>query len=167
MSSPSPDFTKTSERSLRNLCYTVNFDLTVGARTWRVTRQGVLFSNLFRRPVTAVYSPQSSSDGGSLLLKACDAALGLTETLAARRVGPRSSCLLRSPAATRMATMPRAPEGSGAVGGSGSGPGTGLLRSHPVALRESIRRDLLEAAKGFAAAVIERQGGGERESSRS
>ena len=46
-------------------------------------KQGVLFSNLFRRPVTAVFdSPQSSSDGGSLLLKACDAALGLTETLA-------------------------------------------------------------------------------------
>ena len=40
-------------------------------------KQGVLFSNLFRRPVTAVFdSPQSSSDGGSLLLKACDAALG-------------------------------------------------------------------------------------------
>ena len=47
------------------------------------SKQGVLFSNLFRRPVTAVFdSPQSSSDGGSLLLKACDAALGLTETLA-------------------------------------------------------------------------------------
>ena len=46
-------------------------------------KQGVLFSNLFRRPVTAVFdSPQSSSDGGSLLLKACDAALGLTESLA-------------------------------------------------------------------------------------
>ena len=46
-------------------------------------KQGVLFSNLFRRPVAAVFdSPQSSSDGGSLLLKACDAALGLTETLA-------------------------------------------------------------------------------------
>ena len=46
-------------------------------------KQGVLFSNLFRRPVTAVFdSPQSSSDGGSLLLKACDQALGLTETLA-------------------------------------------------------------------------------------
>ena len=46
-------------------------------------KQGVLFWNLFRRPVAAVFdSKQSSSDGGSLLLKACDQALGLTETLA-------------------------------------------------------------------------------------
>ena len=46
-------------------------------------KQGALFSNLFPRPVAAVFdSPQSSSDGGSVLLKACDQALGLTETLA-------------------------------------------------------------------------------------
>ena len=46
-------------------------------------KQGVWFSNLFRRPVAAVFdSPQSSSDGGSVLLKACDQALGLTEALA-------------------------------------------------------------------------------------
>ena len=54
-----------------------------GESTDMEDKQGVLFSNLFRRPVAAVFdSPQSSSDGGSLLLKACDAALGLTETLA-------------------------------------------------------------------------------------
>ena len=44
--------------------------------------QGALFPHLFRRPILALFdSPQTSSDGGSLLLKACDAALGLTSAL--------------------------------------------------------------------------------------
>ena len=118
------------------------------------SKQGVLFSNLFRRPVTAVFdSPQSSSDGGSLLLKACDAGLGADRDpgiLAARRAstgqgGPRSE---RVAAAASFCDRLRlrgwqrclaAPEGSGlqAVGGSGSGPGTGPgFAADPVALRE-------------------------------
>ena len=139
-------------------------------------KQGVLFSNLFRRPVAAVFdSPQSSSDGGSLLLKACDAALGLTETLASwlrdgrqpgkvvhglrellrQRVfsiacgyadGNDASRLRRDPVFKLLA---------------GRDPDRGRdLASQPTLSRfeNSIRRrDLLEAAKGFAAAVIERQ----------
>ena len=140
------------------------------------SKQGVLFSNLFRRPVTAVFdSPQSSSDGGSLLLKACDAALGLTESLASwlrdgrqpgkvvhglrellrQRVfaiacgyadGNDASRLRRDPVFKLLA---------------GRDPDQGRdLASQPTLSRfeNSIRRrDLLEAAKGFAAAVIERQ----------
>ena len=139
-------------------------------------KQGVLFSNLFRRPVTAVFdSPQSSSDGGSLLLKACDAALGMTETLASwlrdgrqpgkvvhgvrellrQRVfaiacgyadGNDASRLRRDPVFKLLA---------------GRDPDQGRdLASQPTLSRfeNSIRRrDLLEAAKAFAAAVIERQ----------
>ena len=139
-------------------------------------KQGVLFSNLFRRPVTAVFdSPQSSSDGGSLLLKACDAALGLTESLASwlrderqpgkvvhglrallrQRVfsiacgyadGNDASRLRRDPVLKLLA---------------GRDPDQGRdLASQPTLSRfeNSIRRrDLLEAAKAFAAAVIERQ----------
>ena len=139
-------------------------------------KQGVLFSNLFRRPVTAVFdSPQSSSDGGSLLLKACDAALGLTESLASwlrdgrqpgkvvhglrallrQRVfsiacgyadGNDASRLRRDPVLKLLA---------------GRDPEQGRdLASQPTLSRfeNSIRRrDLLEAAKAFAAAVIERQ----------
>ena len=138
-------------------------------------KQGVLFWNLFRRPVAAVFdSPQSSSDGGSLLLKACDQALGLTETLASwlrdgrqpgkvvhgvrellrQRVfaiacgyadGNDASRLRRDPVLKLMA---------------GRDPDQGRdLASQPTVSRfeNSIRmRDLLEAAKGFAAAVIER-----------
>ena len=44
---------------------------------------GPLFSNLLQQPVAAVFdSPQTSSDGVSVLPKPCDAALGLAETLA-------------------------------------------------------------------------------------
>jgi Transposase DDE domain group 1 len=47
------------------------------------TAQCVLFPDLFRRPVVVKFEqPHASSDGGALLLKACDEALGLTQRLA-------------------------------------------------------------------------------------
>lgn len=46
------------------------------------TRQSVLFSDLCRRPVVATFDQEhGSSDGGAILLKACDRRLGLTERL--------------------------------------------------------------------------------------
>lgn len=46
------------------------------------TRQTVLFPDLCRRPVVAMFDQQhGSSDGGAILLKACDERLGLTERL--------------------------------------------------------------------------------------
>lgn len=46
------------------------------------TRQGVLFSDLSSRPVVATFDQQhGSSDGGAILLQACDRRLGLTEAL--------------------------------------------------------------------------------------
>ena len=48
-----------------------------------ITRQTVLFPNLFRRPVVAKFDQRyGSSDGGAILLKACDERLGLTQRLA-------------------------------------------------------------------------------------
>lgn len=47
------------------------------------TRQSVLFPNLFRPPVLAQFDqPDASTDGGAILLKACDARLRLTQRLA-------------------------------------------------------------------------------------
>ena len=47
-----------------------------------ITRQSVLFPNLFRRPVVAKFDqPHGSCDGGAILLKACDERLGLTQRL--------------------------------------------------------------------------------------
>jgi len=47
-----------------------------------ITRQTVLFPNLFRRPVVAKFDQRyGSSDGGAILLKACDERLGLTQRL--------------------------------------------------------------------------------------
>ena len=47
------------------------------------TRQSVVFKDLFGTAVVARFDqPDSSSDGGALLLKACDERLGLTEALA-------------------------------------------------------------------------------------
>jgi hypothetical protein len=52
----------------------------------------VLFPDLFRRPVVAKFDqPHSSSDGGAILLKACDNRLGLTERLASCIVDPRQA----------------------------------------------------------------------------
>ena len=47
------------------------------------TTQSVLFPDLFRKPVVIRFDQQNaSSDGGAILLKACDERLGLTERLA-------------------------------------------------------------------------------------
>jgi hypothetical protein len=46
------------------------------------TRQSVLFSDLFSRPVVAKFDQEhASSDGGAILLQACDRRLGLSEAL--------------------------------------------------------------------------------------
>jgi hypothetical protein len=48
------------------------------------TAQPVLFKDLFDKPVVARFDqPDSSSDGGAVLLKTCDQRLGLTEAIAA------------------------------------------------------------------------------------
>ena len=48
----------------------------------KTTRQGVLFQDLFHKPVSVTFSEQTlSSDGGLLLLKARDRHLGLTVTM--------------------------------------------------------------------------------------
>jgi hypothetical protein len=47
------------------------------------TAQSVLFPDLFRCPLVAKFDQRhGSSDGGAILLKACDDRLGLTERLA-------------------------------------------------------------------------------------
>jgi hypothetical protein len=46
------------------------------------TRQSVLFSDLLNKPVVAKCDQEhASSDGGAILLQACDRRLGLTEAL--------------------------------------------------------------------------------------
>ena len=48
-----------------------------------IAGQSVLFPNLSRRPVVAKFDQRhGSSDGGAILLKACDERLGLTQRLA-------------------------------------------------------------------------------------
>jgi hypothetical protein len=48
------------------------------------TRQRVMFAELFEKPVVARFDqPHGSSDGGAVLLKACDERLRLTERIAA------------------------------------------------------------------------------------
>jgi hypothetical protein len=48
------------------------------------TRQSVVFNDLFGKQVVARFDqPDSSSDGGAVLLKACDERLGLTRAIAA------------------------------------------------------------------------------------
>jgi hypothetical protein len=48
------------------------------------TRQGVMFPELFEKKLVAQFDqPHGSSDGGAVLLKACDERLGLTERIAA------------------------------------------------------------------------------------
>ena len=47
------------------------------------TTQSVLFPSLFSKPVLATFDqPDSSSDGGAILLKAIDSQMGLSERLA-------------------------------------------------------------------------------------
>ena len=48
------------------------------------TKQGVLFKGLSKKTLVAKFDQQhSSSDGGAVLLKACDEKLGLSAALAA------------------------------------------------------------------------------------
>lgn len=57
-----------------------------------ITAQSVLFPDLFRRPVVVKFDqPHASSDGGAILLKACDERLGLTERLASCIVDSRQA----------------------------------------------------------------------------
>ena len=47
------------------------------------TRHSVVFKDLFGKPVVARFDqPDASSDGGAVLLKACDERLGLTQAMA-------------------------------------------------------------------------------------
>lgn len=49
-----------------------------------ITAQGVLFAGLYDKPLSVRFDqPDSSSDGGAILLKACDKRLGLIEAIAA------------------------------------------------------------------------------------
>jgi hypothetical protein len=57
-----------------------------------ITARSVLFPDLFRRPVVARFDQRhGSSDGGAILLKACDDRLRLTERLANCIVDTRQS----------------------------------------------------------------------------
>jgi hypothetical protein len=57
-----------------------------------ITRQSVLFGELFDKPVVARFDqPQSSSDGGAVLLKVCDDRLELTSRIAACLVDERQA----------------------------------------------------------------------------
>jgi len=56
------------------------------------TTQGVLFNELFDKPLLASFDqPDSSSDGGAILLKACDKRLGLIDAIAAALRDKRSA----------------------------------------------------------------------------
>ncbi|ASJ73967.1 transposase [Granulosicoccus antarcticus] len=47
-----------------------------------ITTQSVVFNDLFGKPVQARFDqPDSSSDGGAILLKACDQELGLIDAI--------------------------------------------------------------------------------------
>ena len=57
-----------------------------------ITGQSVLFPNLLRRPVVVKFDQRhGSSDGGAILLKACDDRLGLTQRLASCIVDARQA----------------------------------------------------------------------------
>lgn len=56
------------------------------------TQQSVVFDGLIDRPVVASFDqPDSSSDAGALLIKACDERLGLSDSLSACIKDPRQS----------------------------------------------------------------------------
>jgi hypothetical protein len=60
------------------------------------TRQSVLFSDLADRPVVAKFDQEhASSDGGAILLQACDRRLGLTDALIGGIRDPRQSGKIR------------------------------------------------------------------------
>ena len=57
-----------------------------------ITGQGVLFSGVFSKPIVAQFDERhGSSDGGAVLLKACDARLDLSRQIAACLVDARQS----------------------------------------------------------------------------
>lgn len=57
-----------------------------------ITRQSVLFPGLLKKPIVVQFDqPHASSDGGAILLKACDERLGLTERLASCIVDTRQT----------------------------------------------------------------------------
>jgi len=61
-----------------------------------VTRQGVLFQDLFDRPLTACFDlPDASSDGGAVLLRAADKRLGLLSSLSGLLVDRRQPGKIR------------------------------------------------------------------------
>jgi len=60
------------------------------------TRQGVLFSDVIAKPVVVKFDQEhASSDGGAVLLQACDRHLGLTEALIGGITDPRQSGKIR------------------------------------------------------------------------
>lgn len=60
------------------------------------TTQGVLFAELFNRPLTAIFDvPNASSDGGAVLLKAADRRLGLLTRMAGALVDDRQAGKVR------------------------------------------------------------------------
>jgi hypothetical protein len=60
------------------------------------TRQSVLFSDLARKPLVARFDQEhASSDGGAILLQACDRRLGLTDALIGGIDDPRQSGKIR------------------------------------------------------------------------
>lgn len=62
------------------------------------TRQSVLFPQLFSKPLVARFDERhGSSDGGAILLKACDAKLGLTRRLAGCLVDRRQESKVAHP----------------------------------------------------------------------
>jgi hypothetical protein len=57
-----------------------------------ITRQSVLFPGLLKKPIVVQFDqPHASSDGGAILLKACDERLGLTERMASCIVDTRQT----------------------------------------------------------------------------
>ena len=68
---------------VKRLCYKALHHSRGFCVTENITRQSVLFPDLFRRSVAVKFDQRhGSSDGGAILLKACDERLGLTERLA-------------------------------------------------------------------------------------
>src|SRR5260370_38989914 len=68
---------------VKRLCYKTFNQSRVFCVTDKITAQSVLFPELFKRPVVVKFDQSNgSSDGGVILLKACDERLGLTERVA-------------------------------------------------------------------------------------
>ena len=77
---------------VKRLCYKhfPTYKRPSHAKRYHTTQHSVVFKDLFGKPVVARFDqPDSSSDGGALLLKACDERLGLSEALAECLRDPR------------------------------------------------------------------------------